>query len=100
MSKLNPTRELCDSQGRPYFLWDCDLTLTEFVANLNHPDMKIRAYFVAKIMRQAKPDDVFTFLTLQQIAELWPHIQGYLGKKLQFWDWLLGVWEKQGYVHR
>ena len=97
---LNPTRKLCDAHGRPYFLWDCDLTLDEFIANLKHPDMPIRAYFAAKVMRQAKPDDVFTFLTLQQIAELWPNLKRYLGKKLEFWDWLLGIWEKQGHVQR
>ena len=40
MSALNPTRELCDAQNRPYFLWDCDMTLPEFVEKLKDPDIK------------------------------------------------------------
>jgi hypothetical protein len=36
---LNPTPKdkLLDSQGRPYFLWDCDMTLEEFQRGLQHP---------------------------------------------------------------
>jgi len=100
MSALNPTRELCDSAGRPYFLWDCDLTLSEFIEQLKNTDVQIRAYFAAKLMRQAKPDDVFTFLSIKEIAELWPNLKRYLGNKLAFWDWLLSIWEKQGHVQR
>lgn len=100
MSALNPTINLCDAQNRPYFLWDCDMTMSELIEGLKNPDVEIRAYLAAKIMRQAKPDDVFTFLTLKQIAELWPNLVRYLGKKLAFWDWLLSMWEKQGYVKR
>ncbi len=97
---LNPTKKLCDALGRPYFLWDCDLTLSEFVERLKNKDLQIRAYFAGKLMRQAKPDDVFTFLSLKEIAELWPHLKRYLGNKLKFWEWLLRMWEEQGLVQR
>ena len=100
MSVLNPTRQICDAQGRPYFLWDCDMTLPEFIEGLKNPSIDVRAYLAAKLMRQAKPDDVFTFVTLEQIAKLWPDLKRYLGKKLEFWDWLLSMWEKQGRVKR
>ena len=65
---LHPTRPeaLTDGRGRPYFLWDCDLTLDEFVDRWRDPDPEVRAYFLAKLMRQAKPDDVFQFVTRGQ----------------------------------
>lgn len=94
---LNPTpREtLTDSRGRPYFLWDCDLTLSEFEAHLQDPDPDVRAYFLAKLMRQAKPDDVFQFATLPAIEESWSRVTRYLGNSRAFWTWLLETWRRQ-----
>ena len=68
MSVLAPTPpdRMVDSAGRPYFLWDDDMTLEVFCANLRDPDREVRAYFIGKLMRQAKPDDVFSFVTLRR----------------------------------
>ncbi len=83
---------MLDGSGRPYFLWDTELTLDAFEHRLHDPDEDVRAYFVGKLMRQAKPDDVFTFVTMAQIAELWPQLDPYLGKSREFWRWLLDWW--------
>ena len=74
---LSPTRPeaLTDAQGRPYFLWDCDLTVDDFEARLSDRDPHVRAYFVAKLMRQAKPDDVFRFVDLATIRTMWPSLE-------------------------
>jgi len=58
---------------RPYFLWDEDLTLDAFRGRLADPDPEVRAYYLGKLMRQAKPDDVFTFASLREIRELLWH---------------------------
>jgi hypothetical protein len=89
MSLLNPTRPelMCDRRGRPYFQWDCDMTLAEFRAQLRSPDRTARAYLTGKLMRQAKPDDVFEFVRVAEIR--------YLGRSRPFWEWLLGVWERR-----
>ena len=92
MLNLTPREVLTDPQGRPYFLWDCDLTLTEFEARLRDPDRAVQAYFVAKLMRQAKPDDVFRFVSLGSIRELWSTVVPYLGRARPFWSWLLETW--------
>ena len=94
---LAPTsRELLlDPQGRPYFLWDLDIDLAAFERLLRHPDPEVRAYFVGKLMRQAKPDDVFQFVTRATIRELWPRVQRYLGRSREFWTWLLEAWDSQ-----
>jgi len=91
---LNPTppERLTDRQGHPYFLWDSEMTLDEFRHGLQHPDLEIRAYLVGKLMRQAKPDDVFTFVTTPEIRALWPRLERYLGKTHDFWTWLLDAW--------
>lgn len=46
-------------------------------------------------MRQAKPDDVFQFVSRATIRELWPSVQRYLGKTRNFWSWLLASWDRQ-----
>jgi hypothetical protein len=44
MLSFTPPERLTDARGRPYFLWDCDLTVEEFRARLEDPDPEVRAY--------------------------------------------------------
>jgi hypothetical protein len=94
MSVLAPTRaeDLLDREGRPYFLWDDDMSLQEFRTRLTDADDEVRAYFIGKLMRQAKPDDVFTFVSLSEIERLWESTSRYLGHTRDFWTWLLAQW--------
>ena len=98
---LNPTPpdKLCDAQGLPYFLWDCDVTLDEFRRLLADPDPEVRAYSLGKLMRQAKPDDVFQFATVGQIRDQWPLLERYLGQTRPFWTWLLEMWKARDDRH-
>ena len=93
-----PRELLTDPQGRPYFLWDMELTLDEFERALTDRDSSTHAYLIGKLMRQAKPDDALQFVSPQQIADEWPSIERYLGKSRPFWAWLLEQWERLGYV--
>lgn len=83
---------MVDPEGRPYFLWDVDMTLDEFVRKLRDGDADTKAYFVAKLMRQAKPDDVFTFVRRAEIEALWPRLERFLGSARPMWRWLLDRW--------
>ena len=89
---------MLDRQNRPYFLWDCDLDLEQFQRRLEDPNLTVRAYFIGKLMRQAKPDDVFQFTSAREIRSLWPELEKYLGDKRPFWTWLFSTWESQGRV--
>lgn len=90
-----PPAALTDGRGRPYFLWDCDLDVAQFQERLRDPDPDVRAYFLGKLMRQAKPDDVFQFVTLADIRETWPLLVRYLGHARPFWSWVLEAWTHQ-----
>jgi hypothetical protein len=94
VSILNPTPPewMVDGQGRPYFLWDLEMTLERFREQLAGDDRDVRAYLMAKLMRQAKPDDVFQFVTVAQIRADWAKIEPFLGKSRPFWTWLLAQW--------
>lgn len=96
MSVLAPTpaARLLDSRGRPYFLWDEDMTADELRARLTDADPEVRAYFLGKVMRQAKPDDVFSFVSLRDIVEQFSMVERYLGNSRDFWHWLIERWGK------
>lgn len=87
-----PRERLLDAQGRPYFLWDSDMTLAAFEAGLADPDPEVRGYLMGKLMRQAKPDDVFQFVSLEAIRTHWSVLERYLGHRRAFWQWLLEGW--------
>lgn len=94
---LNPTppERLTDLEGRPYFLWDCDMTLDGLRRALQSSEPVARAYLVAKLMRQAKPDDVLSLVSVEEIVKLWDRVEVRLGTARPFWSWLLGRWAEQ-----
>ena len=99
---LNPTPadRLTDARGRPYFLWDEEATtLDEFLSDLRSPDPAVRLHSLGKLMRQAKPDDVLSFVTPHDIIALWPSLERHLGRSLPFWSWLVAAWRRLGLVH-
>jgi hypothetical protein len=97
MSLMNPTplERLVDAEGRPYFLWDCDMTLDSFKERIRSGSRTERAYLLGKLMRQAKPDDVFQFTSLADIREHWMDLERYLGRTRPFWTWLLAEWGRE-----
>lgn len=94
MSLLCPTppERWLDERGRPYFLWDTELTLDELRAGLRSEDAAWRSYLWAKLLRQAKPDDVFQLVDPAELGRQWPAIAQRLGDKGPFWRWLLERW--------
>lgn len=90
-----PPDKLLDAQGRPYFLWDCELTLEQFLRELASPEPTRRAYMLAKLMRQAKPEDVFYFVNLRTLQQSWTLVEKHLGASRPFWAWLLERWREE-----
>ena len=88
---LNQTTadEIVDAGGRPYFLWDVEMSLEEFVEALRTGGERERAYLIGKLMRQARRDDVFLFVPIGEIKSLWPLLEKHLGSSMGFWKWLL-----------
>jgi hypothetical protein len=94
MSFLCPTPRdrMLDASGRPYFLWDTDITLERFEELLREGPEEVRVHMLAKLMRQAKPDDVFLFVRLEDIRRLWSKVERKLGRTREFWTWWMERW--------
>lgn len=97
LAMLNPTppERLCDRDGQPYFLWDLEMTLEVFRAQLVDPDPDVRAHAIGKLMRQARPDDALALVTLPQIRADWDRLLPYLGRRREFWEWLVPELERR-----
>lgn len=72
------------------------MTLEKFRHDLNKGNEARRAYLLSKLMRQARPDDVFIFVTPARMRADWLEVERNLGKSREFRRWLLDKWEEQG----
>jgi hypothetical protein len=95
-----PRNRMLDRQGRPYFLWDVDMTMDEFMERVATAEPAVRASLIGKMMRQAKPDDALQFVSAQQIADQFPLLEKHLGRTREFWAWLLDEWRRRGIIRR
>lgn len=81
---------------RPWFLWSVDLTDEQFRDRLADPDPAIRAQWQGLLMREARWREVWQYLRLSDVVSNWENIQRHLGRKRDFWVWLLDGWRKDG----
>ncbi|MFQ5507600.1 MAG: hypothetical protein ACE5F1_22790 [Planctomycetota bacterium] len=52
-----------------------EMTLARFEDLLRTGSEATRGYLLAKLMREARPDDVFLFVTVSDMRRLWPHLE-------------------------
>lgn len=81
---------------RPWFLWDVDLSEAELRARLRHPDPAVRAQWQGTVMREARFREVFDDLTLDEIARDFSQIERHLGRRREFWKWILEGFRRDG----
>jgi hypothetical protein len=84
-----PDERLVDARGHLTFLWDEAVTRAELEARLRDEDPEIRGYWLGKLLRQAKPDDVPRFVRVPDLLADWAYFQRYLGNSRPMWEWLL-----------
>ena len=92
--------DLDDPSARPYFLWNEDITVGDLRAKLQSPDVDERALWMARVMREARYQDVFKLLQLTDILSLLPRIDRHLGRSRDFWHWLIEGWRSDGLLPR
>jgi hypothetical protein len=88
--------DLDDPATRPWFLWDEDLSVGELrgiLADEAHPRWLDLA---AKVMREARDDQVWRFLSVRRVAARLPEIAPRLGRRRGFWDYMFGAWRRHG----
>ncbi|MBS2024666.1 MAG: hypothetical protein JST92_19870 [Deltaproteobacteria bacterium] len=88
--------DLDDVNAIPYFLWDDPMTVGELRRLLSTASEPERLRLLARVMREAKDTEVWKFTTLKEVVALFPRLRPLLGRRLAFWDYLLGAWGELG----
>jgi hypothetical protein len=89
---LPPTDpNLADPDARPYFLWWTDLTVADLQQRLASSDPAERAYWMGALLREANTRDVWMFVTPQRIRDTWSSVLRHLGRRREFWGFLLDL---------
>lgn len=84
--------------ARPWFLWDMEIDEDAFRSRLQDPDPDVRAQWQGRLLREANFTEVWTYLTLTEVLANWDRISRHLGRRRDFWQWLLDGWKRDGLI--
>lgn len=82
----------------PYFAWDRKITAGEIRQCLKTGDQAEKLTLIAWLLREAAFADVWQFLTPQTVAEFLPLLNRQLGRKKDFWNYIIGTWHELGKI--
>ena len=77
-------------------LWDRDLTAEDLRRILGDRRDPRRPTLFAALLREVRPEQVWSYVTPQDVAEALPEILPRLGQHREFWQWLIDGWRRLG----
>jgi hypothetical protein len=80
----------------PYFAWDRNITAGEIRRGLKNGNDEEKLSLAAWILREAAFEDVWQFLNPRAVADLLPVINSQLGRKKDFWNYIIRTWHELG----
>jgi hypothetical protein len=90
------SNDLDDPATIAYFTRDHPMTVAEIRTRLTEASEPERNRMLGQILREATDTDVWKFTTPEEVVQRWPQIERHLGKRREFWQWLLQAWKDQG----
>lgn len=57
-----------------------------------------RTRLLGKVLREARDTDVWKFTTPEEVFRDWPDLLPHLGRRREFWKFLIEFWVKEGLV--
>jgi hypothetical protein len=90
------TVDLSQSDKRPYFFWDEDVTIAELKAVMVGGPEPEKLRLLGKMLREARDTDVWFFVTPQEVARALPSLTRRLGRRRAFWEFLISGWREDG----
>ena len=90
--------DLRSPRSIPYFLWDEPMTVAEFKDRLRTGSQSEQTRLLAKLLREARDTDVWLFISPAEVWRRWPDLAPRLGRRRDFWEFLLHAWLKEGLI--
>ena len=85
----------------PYFNWDVSTTNAQVRAALAGDDADARLFWMARILSEARYRDVWRYLSLRRdVLPHWEALRPMLGRRRDFWEFLVEGWRRDGLLPR
>jgi hypothetical protein len=85
-----------ESVQRPYFLWDYDLNNEQVRAILGSDAVMEKAWLVSRILQYARWDDIWRYLTLADIRQVFDSLRFRRPQDKELWAYALRKWSQHG----
>ena len=76
------------------------MTVGAFKVRLASASPPEQARLLGKLLREARDTDVWKFVSPEEVWRKWPAVASHLGRRLGFWEFLLGHWQHEGFIGR
>lgn len=87
-----------DVANKPDFLWDESLSRDELKKLLDLGSEEERLYYAAKILREARFEEVWDYISPAFLAAHWERLRSKLGRKKRFWEFFYAAWRRQALI--
>ena len=87
-----------DLTDRPDFLWDERLTRDGLKQLLAGESEEERLYYAAKILREARFEEVWDYISPAFLSSHWETLRGKLGRRKGFWEFFYFTWRRHGLI--
>ncbi len=87
-----------EATDRPDFLWDELTTRSDLKQLLSGGDEEACLYYAAKILREARFEEVWEFFSPAFMASHWEKLRWRLGRKKKFWEFIYSTWQRHGLI--
>ena len=87
-----------DKTDRPDFLWDESLTQSDLRQILEAGNEEERIYYTAKILREARFEEVWDYISPAFLSSNWEKLRGQLGRRKGFWEFFYLAWRRHGLI--
>ena len=81
---------------RPYFFWDYDVTESDVKRIVRAGTQEEQAWVVSRILAYAKWDDIWRYLTPEDIRRNLDRLHFRIAKDRQLWAYALARWTDHG----
>ncbi len=99
MRRPGISMDVLDPNAVPYFNWDGPVTNAEVRYQLEEGTEVSKLFWIGRIMTEARYSDVWKYVSLRRdILPRWEQLRFRLGRRRDFWEFLITLWRRDGLI--